>query len=146
MSSGHGGGAPVEEARAILCRELSRILEAGRFTIRTRILMASDRPVEAHFYSHREEGWHKEPYAVTEPEVVRALHESVELLFSKGHGDEWSATRHATADHLDVDLHFHREKLENRTGKKLESAVAGLLFRDSHDSKKDVRRSIRTRR
>ncbi|MBI3862585.1 MAG: hypothetical protein HY290_11900 [Planctomycetia bacterium] len=84
--------------------------------------------------------------AITDPRLVQALEEALAMLASKRHADEWSARRHSSPDHDDVDLQFHRDKLEDRSGEQIESLLAGLLFRDRHDSKKDKRQAIRTPR
>lgn len=146
MSSTKTGSSEVDQARELLCRVFAQMLNAGSFTVHTRIVKSSDKSTEAWFYAHRDDGWQKEPEGVTDRELVRALQEAVAMLASKGHADEWSAKQHSSADCQDTDLQFHRDKLEDRIGKKLESALMGLLFRDSHDSKKDIRRSIRTPR
>jgi hypothetical protein len=145
MSSATSGSSAVDKARALLCQVFARMVNAGSTAVRTRIVQSSGEPVEAWFYAHSDDGWQKDPGGVTDRELVRALHESLEMLASKKHGDEWSARQQSSGDWLDTDIQFHRDKLEKRGGKKLESALMGLLFRDSHDSKKDVRRSIRTR-
>ena len=146
MSSAMRGNLAVDRARETLCREFARMLKSGACTLRTRIVVSSNRPVEAWFYVHRDNGWQKEPGGVTDREHVHALQETLDMLASRGHADEWSAKQQATADHRDTDIQFHRDKLQHRLGAKLESALTGILFRDSHDSKKDVRRSIRIRR
>lgn len=145
MSSTKSGSSAVDQARQLMCRAFARMVNAGSYTVRTRIVHSAGKPTEAWFYAHSDTGWHKEPDGVTSHELVRALEEEAQLLASKGHGDEWSVKVHSSADSHDTDLQFHRDKLEQRVGQKLESALMGLLFRDSHDSKKDVRRSIRTR-
>lgn len=146
MSSATSGSSAVDQARELLCRVFARMVNAGSFTVRTRIVHRSDEPVEVWFYAHRDDGWQKEAEGVTDLALVRAVQETVVMLASKEHHDEWSAKQHASADHHDTDLQFHREKLQSHLGQELESVLRGLLFRDSHDSKKDSRRSIRTRR
>lgn len=146
MSSAKNGSSAVDQARELLCLVFARMVNAGSFTVRTRIVQRSDEPVEAWFYAHHADGWQKEPDAVTDRALVRGLQETVAMLASKGHHDEWSAKQHSSADYHDTDIQFHAEKLRNRIGKELESTLMGLLFRDSHDSKQDLRRAIRTRR
>lgn len=138
--------AAVDQARKLLCMVAARIVDAGCFVVRTRIVQSSGEPTAAWFYSRRENVWQKEPEEIKEPGLVRALLQTCEMLASKGHGDEWSVKRHATSDFCDLDIQLHPDKLRDRTGKKLESVLTGLLFRDGHDSKKDSRRAIRTRR
>jgi hypothetical protein len=140
------GSAAIDRARETLCREFARMLRSGAFTLRSRIVRRGAEPVEAWFYAHRDDGWEKQSASIAEPALVQAIEETLDMLASKGHADEWSSKRHVVADHQDTDFQFHREKLQEHLGDQLESAIAGLLFRDSHDSKKDVRRSIRTRR
>ena len=146
MTSTKNSSEGIDRAREVLCRELARIVNAGSFTTRTRIVHLSDEPVEAWFYAHRDNGWQKEPGSITDRVLVRALRETLTMLASKGHTDEWSVKQHISGGSHDTDIQFHREKLKDRVGEKLESVLAGLLFRDSHDSKQDVRRSIRTPR
>jgi hypothetical protein len=121
------------------------MVNSGSVAVRTRIVQSCGEPVEVWFYAHSSDGWRKEPGGVTDRELVQALHATLEMLASKEHGDEWSAKQQSSADCYDTDIQFHRDKLQQRSGKKLESTLMGLLFRGSHDSKKDVRRSIRTR-
>lgn len=146
MSAHANAGAAIDKAREMLCRFLARIVNEGSSMMRLRVVQRSGEPVETWFYAHHDDGWRKEPEVVDDPELVRALHETAEMLASHEHGDEWSLRQHATADHLDTELKLHREKLEGRLGAKLEDAISGLLFRDGHDSKKDSRRAIRNRR
>jgi len=65
------------------------------------------------------------------------------MLASKEHAEQWSARRQASSDYRDIDLQFRRQKLEHRLGDQLESALAGILFRDAHAAGKDERRTIR---
>jgi hypothetical protein len=146
MNNTKRGSPPIDRARELLCRELARMVNAGASALRVRIVGAASEPTEAWFYSHAADGWRKEMERVTEPELVAALEETLDMLASKGRGDEWSTRQHASADSRDTDFQFHRDKLEGRVGDALESVLTGLLFRDGHDSKKDSRRSIRTRR
>lgn len=146
MSSTKEGSPDIDQARELLCRTFARMVNAGSVTVRTRIVLSDQEPVEAWFYAHGGDGWQKDPEGVTGRELVRALQEATEMLASKGDGDEWSVKQHSSADCHDTDIQFHREKIQHRVGRKLESALMGLLFRDAHDSKKDVRRSIRTPR
>lgn len=146
MSSAKAGSLAVDQARQLLCREFARMLNAGTFTARVRIAHSSDGPAEAWFYAHRSRGWRKEPDAITDPELVSSIKETLDMLASREHTDEWSIRRHENPAYDDTDVQFHREKLEHRLGEKLESALAGVLFRDSHDSKKDKRHAIRTPR
>lgn len=136
----------VDQVRRLLCQVAARIVEGGGFVVRTRIVQSSGEPTEAWFYSRRENSWKKEPEEITDRGLVQALLQTCEMLESKGQGDEWSVKRHTTADFCDLDIQFHPDKLRGRAGKKLESVLTGLLFRDGHDSKKDSRRAIRTRR
>lgn len=146
MSSANGGSRAVDEARQFICREFARMLNAGAFTVRIRIARNGDGPAEAWFYSHRPRGWHKEPDAITDHELVSAIQETLDMLASREHTDEWSVRRSQSRAYDDTDVQFHREKLEHRLGEKLGSTLAGVLFRDSHDSKKDKRHAIRTPR
>jgi hypothetical protein len=146
MSSAKTGSLAIDQARQFLCREIARSMNAGKFSVRVRIARLSTGPVAAWFYSHRDDGWHKEAESVTDRELVIALDETLDMLASKGHCDEWLSRRHRAADHSDTDLQFHREKLDAQLGERLESVLAGLLFRDGHESKKDVRHAIRTPR
>lgn len=145
MSSSKNGSPAVDQARELLCRVFARMVKAGSFTVRTRLVLSADRPVEAWFYGHGASGWQKEAEGVTDHELVGAIDEVVEMLASKEHGDEWSAKQHSSADCRDTDIQFHRDKLQTHADKQLESYLLGLLFRDRHDSKKDSRRAIRTR-
>lgn len=146
MSAHANTDAAIDKAREMLSRIVARIVKEGSSMMRLRVVQRSGEPVEAWFYAHHDDGWRKEPDVVADPELARALHETAEMLASHEHGDDWSLRQHAAADHRDTELKFHREKLEGRLGAKLESAISGLLFRDSHDSKKDSRRAIRNRR
>lgn len=146
MSSATEASLAIDEARQMLSREFARCLNAGKHTIRVRIVKSTDSPVEAWFYVHSSDGWQKEPHPVTNGALVGALDETLEMLASQEHHDEWAVRRHAHSDGLDTDFQFHLGKLQDHLGERLELALAGLLFRDRHDSKKDMRRSIRTPR
>lgn len=146
MSSAKAESRAVDEARQLICREFARMINAGTSTTRVRIVRAGGEPTEAWFYSHGDEGWHKEPGGITDQKLVRALEQTLEMLASREHTDEWSARTQASSDYHDTDVRFHREKIDSRLGKQLESALTGLLFRDSHDAKKDKRHAIRTPR
>jgi hypothetical protein len=145
MSSAKAESLAVDEARRIICHQFARMLNAGSFTVRVRVAHNGD-SAGVLFYSHSDEGWQKESDALTERTLVLAVEETLEMLASKKHADEWSARQQASADHRDIDVQFHREKLEHHLGARLESTLAGLLFGDLHDSKKDKRRGIRTPR
>jgi hypothetical protein len=146
MSSTKVSDDAVNRARATICEEFARMLKLGAFTVRVRIVKADDELREVWFYAHRADGWEKQPVRVTDRGLGGALQESLEMLASKGHHDEWSAKQHSAADFCDTDIQFHPQKLEEHLDDRLESVLAGLLFRDRHDSKKDVRRSIHRRR
>jgi hypothetical protein len=145
MSSSKAGSLVIDEARQAICREFARCLNAGSFEVRIRMVNSGNHPVAAMFYAHKSKGWQKQPESIDDPELVLALDEALGMLASNHH-DDWSAQRRPHTDGYDVDLHFHPEKLKDRMGSHLESALMGLLFRDRHDSKKDSRRSIRTPR
>jgi hypothetical protein len=146
MSSSKTDSGAVDQARLVLRKECARSMSAGLFTVRVRITESAGEAAEAGFYFHGVDGWKKQPERITDRKLVRALAETLDMLVSKGQGDEWSARRHKVSDGHDTDLQFHHEKFEGRLGDKLDSVLDGLLFRDSHDSKKDERHSIRTPR
>lgn len=146
MSSSKAEGSAIDAARQVICREFARMLNAGTSTTRVRIVRTSGEPTEAWFYSHGDDGWHKEPGGITDRKLALALEETLEMLASREHSDEWSARKQSSSDFHDTDFHFHRDKVEPRLGDQLESALEGLLFRDRHDSKKDKRHAIRTPR
>jgi hypothetical protein len=146
MSSARLQSASVDKARQLISREFARLLNAGNYLVRVRIVRIGDEPAEAWFYAHHDNDWHKESGGITDRALVLALVETLEMLATKEHADEWSARKRASADYHDTEVKFHSDKLKSRLGGKLESALAGLLFRDAHDSKKDKRRAIRTPR
>ena len=146
MSSSRAGSVAVDQARQLVRSECARSMRAGHFTVRVRIMQSAGEPVEAGFYLRGADGWQKQPEHITDRELVHALAETLDMLVSKGQGDEWLVHRHVVSDGYDTDLQFHPDKFEGRLGDQLDSALDGLLFRDSHDSKKDLRRSIRTPR
>lgn len=144
MSSANAASARIDEARQVIGREFARMLNGGRFHVRVRVLRKDGASTAAWFYSHHDEGWHKEPEEITDRELLAAIEETLEMLVSREHADAWSTHRHTTADFQDTDVRFHGEKLVDRMGDKLESVLTGILFHDSHDSSKDKRRNIRT--
>jgi len=146
MSSARLQSAATDKARQLIGREFARLLNAGNHLVRVRIVRTGEQPAEAWFYSHRDNDWHKEPGGITDRALVLALAETLDKLATRQHSDEWSARKRTSADFHDTEFKFHRDKLESRLGAKLESALAGLLFRDAHDSKKDKRHAIRTPR
>jgi hypothetical protein len=146
MKSANEDTTVVDEARQLICHRFARMLNAGSFSVRVRITQSPAEAPAVRFYSHRHNEWHKEHDPITDPQLVRAIDETMQMLASKEHADQWLARKHASSDYRDVDLQFHRDKLEHRLGGQLEAALAGFLFRDSHDSAKDVRRGIRTPR
>jgi hypothetical protein len=101
---------------------------------------------EARFYSHGEQGWQSESEPVTSIPLLRGIEETLAMLASKGHSDEWNIRHNLHADGHETDLRFHREKLAASLGDGLAKVLDGILFRDQHDSRKDSRRSIRTPR
>jgi hypothetical protein len=146
MSSAKAESLAVDEARQLICREFARLLNSGNFVVRVRIVVTEGQPAEAWFYSHRDNDWHKESAAITERTLVQALAETLDMLATREHADEWLARKRISADYHDTEMKFHRDKLESRLGAKLASVLEGLLFHDSHNSKKDKRRNIRTPR
>lgn len=146
MSSSKAGSPSIDEARQTLCREIAHSLNGGRFAVRVRITTKGGQASEARFYTHGEEGWQPEAKPVTNAQLIQGIEETLAMLTSKGHGDEWSARHSVHSDGHDTDLRFHREKLADSLGERLANVIEGLLFRDQHDSKKDSRRSIRTPR
>jgi hypothetical protein len=146
MSARKEGSPLVDEARQLLCREIARCLKDKKFSVRIRVTEADGEQAEAWFYSHKEQGWQMEPRRLTDRPLVAALHETLEMLASKGHHDAWTARRHLHSAVHDTDLQFHVDKLRDCPDDRLEAVVMGLLFRDQHDSKKDSRRGVRTPR
>jgi hypothetical protein len=146
MSSAKAESLAVDEARQLICREFARLLKNGNSMVRVRVVKTGGSPSEAWFYAHRDNDWRKEPGGVTDRALVQALAETLEMVATREHADEWSARKRTSADYHDTEVKFHRDKLGSRLGAKLESVLAGLLFRDSHDSKKDKRHAIRTPR
>ncbi len=146
MGSAKAESLAVDEARQWICREFARLLNAGNFVARVRIVKTGGEPSEAWLYAHRDNDWHKEPGVITDRNLVQALAETLDMLATREHADEWLARKRNSADYHDTEMKFHREKLETRLGAKLESVLWGVLFHDSHDSRKDKRRNIRTPR
>jgi len=146
MSSAKAESLVIDKARQLICREFARLLNDGNSMVRVRIARTGGKPSEAWFYAHRDNDWQKEPQVITDQPLVEALAETLEMLATREHTDEWSARKRTSADYHDTEVKFHREKLDPRLGAKLESVLVGLLFRDSHDSKKDKRHAIRTPR
>jgi len=136
----------VDQARETLCREFAHVLSAGAFTVRTRVLMNKGEPVGVCFYGHQNNGWQIQPGRIAGVALASAIHSTLEMLASAEHHDAWSVKQDSVADHHDTDIQFHKHDWQNLSKRELESEVNGLLFRDRHDSKKDVRRSIRARR
>jgi hypothetical protein len=142
MSSSKAGAAAVDEARHEICRRFAEMLNAGAYRVRVRLSERDGKGAEAWFYMHRNNAWTKAPGAVAAPSLVAAIEEEMDLLASKQHGDECSTRQNKSADWKETDVRFHRDKLEPRLGKNLESYLMGVLFRDEHASKKDRRRPI----
>lgn len=143
MSSSKTGAIAVDQARVELCRWLAKSLNGGLFHVRVRFPLVNGVPGEAWFYVHRDNTWHKETEIITDAPLVEALAEETDLLASKGHADEWSVRQNSAHDWKETDLQFHREPLADHLGKKLESYLMGLLFRDRHDSRQDRRQHLR---
>lgn len=144
MSSAKKGSVAVDQARQLLRSECARSMSAGHYTVRVRITQTNGEPVGAGFYFHGPKGWKKQPEQITDRKLVQGLAETLEMLVTKEHGDECLVRRSKASDGYDTDLQFHPDRFANRLGAKLESVLEGVLFRDSHDSKKDKRSSIRT--
>lgn len=136
----------MDAARETLCQEFGRLIGEGAMTVRARVLMQNGEPVEVCFYGHQKKGWQLRPLKINERGLAAAIHATLEDLASTEHHDAWSVKQDAASDHHDTDIQFHREELQQLSENELKSRLNGLLFRDSHDSKKDVRRSIRVRR
>jgi hypothetical protein len=143
MKSEKSAALFFDEAREIICHRFARMLHTGSFSVRVRIVTVLGKVAAVWFYAHRSDGWHKGRDPITHPQLVRALEDTLNMLASKGHAEQWSARKHSGSDYHDVDVQFHRRKLATRLGDELESALAGLLFRDAHHPTKDERRSIR---
>jgi hypothetical protein len=146
MSSSRAGSPAVDQARHTLCRELAHSIKAGIFNIRVHVTTSADRPVAVRLDAHQDDGWRKQFECRDDHALIEAFDETLAMLASTRHHDDWSAQRRAHADGYDIELQFHAEKFKDRAGSNLESVLTGLLFRDSHDSKNDSRRSIRTPR
>jgi hypothetical protein len=146
MSSATAGDLLVDKARQVLCDEIARCVRMKRFSVKVRIAETEGQPAEAWFYSHGKRGWQMESEPITDRPLVNAMNETLEMLASKEHHDQWSARRQSRADGHDIELRFRPEHLEDRLGDKLALALMGVLFRDQHDSRKDSRRNIRTPR
>lgn len=144
MSSTTAGSSQVDQAREVICHQIAGSLNAGRFAVRVRINTRNGQASEARFYSHGDQGWQNEAQPVTSAPLVRGIEETLAMLTSKGHGDEWSIRHNVHADGHETDIRFHREKLSASLGDGLAKVLDGVLFRDQHDSRKDSRRSIRT--
>jgi hypothetical protein len=146
MSSVHAGNPQVDAARQILCQEIARCMKAKKYSMRVRIAETDGHPEHVSFYSHGGEGWQKESQAINDPVLVNAMNETLEMLASQEHHDGWSARRQSHSDVHDTDFQFHPDKFADHFDKGLESALMGVLFRDHHDSRKDIRRNVRTPR
>lgn len=131
---------PIDEARRQLCAQFARMLRGGSFHVRVRVHPQTS---EAWFYEHRNNTWHKQDAGLNGPKLIEAVKEELALLASKPHGDMLQVVKHAATDFQDTDLQFNRESLVRHLDDKLESFLMGALFRDHHDSGKDVRRHVR---
>ena len=144
MSSDHAGHPQVDAARQMLCRRLAQAFNDKQYNFRVRITEQNGKPQAAHFYAHDAHGWQKAGETVSDLGIVNALKGTLELLSSAEHHDAWSLRTQAHSDGRDTEMRFHPEKLGDHKADQLESFLMGLLFRDHHDSSKDVRRNIRT--
>lgn len=129
----------TDEARHMLCSQIAQIVRAGSFRLRVRIHEGSG---EAWFYERHDNTWHKQELTLRNGPLVQALSEQLALLASKPHGDHVQVTQHDAADWKETDLQFQRECLQGHIDERLDTYVLGLLFRDPHDSKHDVRRHM----
>lgn len=144
MTTIHTGNSQVDTARQLLCRQFAHSLNCQKFTVRVRISQPAGQPSEAHFSAHDGHGWHKEGEAITEANLVDALDETLDMLASSPHHDAWSVRKEVHADAHETEIRFHHDQLVPHLGQKLESALAGILFRDHHDSSQDMRTHFRT--
>ena len=142
MNSTNAADVMVDEARLVICHRFAEMLNAGSSSLRVRINLVGGGP-EAWFYSHDDHGWHKSDGTITDPPLVQAIEEALNMLASQQHSNGWSAWKHKNPDYRDIDVHFHRDTFSHRLGDQLEFELAGLLFRDRHDSRKDERHAIR---
>jgi hypothetical protein len=142
MNSASAAEVMVDEARSIICHRFAQMLNGGSNSLRVRIICSANKP-EAWFYSHDGTGWHKSEGAIVDAPLVQAIEEALNMVASQQHSDGWSAWKHKSRDHHDIDVHFHRDAFAHRLGNQLEFELAGLLFRDRHDSRKDERHAIR---
>lgn len=129
----------LDAVRQELCREFARSLHSGALQVRVRLHPQAG---EAWFYEHRDNQWHKRDVVIRDPQLLAAVTEQLELLASKPQGDALKVTVHDSADWHDTDLTFRVDSVQPHLDRELESHLMGLLFRDHHDSGKDVRRHI----
>ncbi|MBS0264843.1 MAG: hypothetical protein JSS02_23105 [Planctomycetes bacterium] len=142
MNTAHTGNSQVDTARQLLCQQFAHSLNGEKFTVRVRISEPAGQPPTALFTAHDGLGWHKAGETVIEPILVDALKETLDMLASTPHHDAWSVRHETHADAQETEIRFHREQLAEHVGPKLESQLMGLLFRDQHDSSKDMRRNM----
>jgi hypothetical protein len=144
MSSTHSGNPQVDAARQQLCQNFANSLNEKKYTLRVRIIEQGGKPHEAIFSAHDHQGWQNVSESVTDLLLVNALQETVQMLGSAPHHDAWSVRTHSHGNGHDTEFQFHSEYVAQHSGHQLASTLMGLLFRDHHDSGKDMRRNIRT--
>lgn len=132
----------LEEARELLVREVTSRIARSENEVRVRIHW-SGQPDHVWFYSRYDNQWVKEPHVVDEPALAAAMNEILTILVSRGKTDELSVRSTRKYDLADTDLQFDSDWLEKHRGPHLESYVSGVLFRDTHASVHDRRRSVR---
>lgn len=126
----------VDLARSFLCRELARIVNGDANEVRIRVHHAS-RPDHVWIYVRRHNAWEKQSDAIDQPDLAQEINRQLEMLATRGKTDELSIRHHCKPDFDDTELQFNKEWMDSRRGPHLASHLAGVLFRDGHDHRRD---------
>lgn len=137
-------GLAVSEVRQEICRHIARKMNPRSLRFQIRIVKPNGQAQEAWLYVHRGHEWKKQSDITFTASAVPQLEEQLQQIASREHTDDWTARRHGHADHVDFDIQFQREVVEQHRNGNLKSYLLGSLFERNRNSQKDARRSIRT--
>lgn len=131
----------IDAARRWIVSSCAALLNEGVYKIRVRLIEPKGDPVHASIYQHVDNRWTQTSYSVDGREVTTAVQTVSRMLASHPPTDSWHV-RHSIADDFeDIDLQFYREAVKAHAGTNMLSWVTGLLFKDTHASRQDRRRS-----
>ena len=135
------GSPSVSDVHRALCEQLSLRLHDGTVGVRVRLHPQS---TTGWLAAHHDNAWHPKKTIVFEPAFFEILQTELDRLATCPHREQVQIRQQAASDWKETEFFFDRQGLAPYLNNKLSSHLEGMLFRDRHDAKQDVRRSSRT--